>query len=94
MRVSLKAVTLSGAILWGAAMLIVGLIHMAAPSYGADFLRIMSSVYPGADTAPTFGRVLLGTGYGFIDGAVTGWLFGLLYSAIASGTGRGTASHT
>jgi hypothetical protein len=47
-----------------AAMLIVGLIHMAAPSYGADFLRIMSSSTLAADTAPTFGRVLLGTGHG------------------------------
>jgi hypothetical protein len=50
-------------------MLFVGLIHMAAPSYGGDFLRIMSSVYPGADTAPTLGRVLPGTAYGFVDGA-------------------------
>ena len=32
-----------------------------------DFLRIMSSVYPGADTAPSLGRVLLGTLYRFVD---------------------------
>ncbi len=64
-------------------MLIVGLIHMAAPAYGGDFLRTMSSVYPGADTAPTLARVLLGTVYGFVDGAVAGWLFGLLYSAFS-----------
>ena len=58
-------------------MLLVGLIHLAAPSYGGDFLRIMSSVYPGADTAPRLGRVLLGTLYGFVDGGVAGlalWL--------------------
>lgn len=36
MRVSLKAIALSSAILWGGAMLIVGLIHLAVPSYGAD----------------------------------------------------------
>ncbi len=89
---SLKAVTLSGAIVWGLAMLFVGLIHMAAPSYGGDFLRIMSSVYPGADTAPTFGRVLLGTGYGFADGAFAGWLFGLLYRAMAGRSGHGNPS--
>ena len=45
MRVSLKAISLSSATLWGGAMLFVGLIHMATPSYGGDFLRIMSSVY-------------------------------------------------
>lgn len=62
-------------------MLLVGLIHMAAPSYGVAFLHLMSSVYPGADTAPTLGRVLLGTLYGFVDGAVAGCLFGCLYDA-------------
>ena len=86
MRLSLKAITLSSAILWGLAMLFVGLVHMAAPSYGGEFLRLMSSVYPGADTAPTLGRVLLGTLYGFVDGAFAGCLFGLLYSAFAAGT--------
>ena len=83
MRVSLKAITLSSAILWGFAMLFVGLIHMAAPSYGGDFLRIMSSVDPGADTAPTLARVLLGTLDGLVDGAIAGCLFGWLYSAFA-----------
>lgn len=84
MRLSLKAITLSAALLWGAAMLLVGLIHMAAPSYGTAFLQMMSSVYPGADTAPTINRVLLGTLYGLLDGAVAGYLFGLLYRAFAA----------
>jgi len=86
MRMSLKAITLSSAILWGGAMLFVGLIHMAVPSYGEDFLRIMSSVYPGADTAPRLGRVLLGALYGFVDGGTAGLLFGWLYSAFAGST--------
>jgi hypothetical protein len=75
--------TLSASLLWGGAMLFVGLVHLAAPSYGGDFLRTMSSVYPGADTAPTLGRVLIGTIYGFVDGAVAGWLFGWLYQAFS-----------
>lgn len=81
MRFSLKAITFSAAILWGLAMLLVGLVHMADPSYGGEFLRMVSSVYPGADTAPTLGRVLLGTIYGLVDGAIAGCLFGLLYRA-------------
>ena len=79
MRPSIKAITLSASLLWGGAMLLVGLIHMAAPSYGGEFLRMMSSVYPGADTAPTLVRVLIGAVYGFVDGAVAGWLFAWLY---------------
>jgi len=81
MNISLKAIALSSAILWGGLMLFVGLIHLAVPAYGAEFLRAMSSVYPGADTAPTLGRVLLGTVYGFVDGAIAGCLFGLMYQA-------------
>lgn len=83
MRPSLKAMALSASLLWGGAMLFVGLVHMAAPSYGGEFLRMMSSVYPGADTAPTLGRVLIGTVYGLVDGAVAGWLFGWLYHAFS-----------
>src|SRR5664280_1837194 len=58
-KISVKTITLSSVILWGDAMLFVGLIHMATSSYGGDFLRMMSSVYPGADTAPRLGSVLL-----------------------------------
>jgi len=83
MRYSLRAIALSSSILWGFAMLFVGLIHMAAPSYGGEFLRMMSSVYPGADTAPTLGRVLLGTGYGLVDGFIGGYVFGVLYKVFA-----------
>ena len=78
-----KSVTISSAILWGACMLIVGLIHLADASYGAEFLRMMSSVYPGADTTRTIGSVLLGTLYGVIDGAIAGWLFAILVRAFA-----------
>ncbi len=81
MRPSTKAMTFSAALLWGGAMLFVGLIHMQVPSYGGEFLRAMSSVYPGADTAPTLGRVLLGTVYGMVDGAIAGCLFAWLYHA-------------
>jgi hypothetical protein len=65
-------------------MLLVGLINLADPSYGGEFLRMMSSVYPGADTARTIGRVLLGTVYGFVDGAIAGWLFAWLYRLFAN----------
>lgn len=67
-------------------MLCVGLVHMAVPSYGGEFLRTMSSVYPGADTAPTLGRVLAGTAYGLVDGGVAGLLFGWLYHAFDRST--------
>lgn len=79
MRSSLKGATMTCALLWGGCMLIVGLINLADASYGGEFLRMMSSVYPGADTARTLGRVLLGGAYGLVDGAMAGCLFAALY---------------
>jgi hypothetical protein len=86
MNVSLKAISLSSAVLWGSAILLVGLIHMVRPSYGGEFLRIISSVYPGADTTPTIGPVLVGTVYGLLDGAFAGLFFGWLYRVFTSRT--------
>jgi hypothetical protein len=86
MRLSLRAITLSASLLWGCAMLLIGLIHMAVPSYGGEFLRMMSSVYPGADTTATLGRVLLGAVYGFVDGALAGFFLGWLYDVFAPPT--------
>lgn len=84
---SVKGLTMTCALLWGGCMLLVGLINLADPSYGQEFLRMMSSVYPGADTTRTLGRVVLGGVYGFVDGAVAGWLFAMLFKAFeTSGT--------
>jgi hypothetical protein len=80
MKPSIRAITVSAALLWGGCMLLVGLINLADASYGGAFLRMMSSVYPGADTSRTLSRVLLGTVYGFVDGAIVGYVFGALYS--------------
>jgi hypothetical protein len=85
-----KALTVASAIVWSACMLAIGLINLADPAYGGDFLRMMSSVHPGADTARTLSRVLLGTVYGFVDGAIAGWLFALLFTLF----GQDRTSHT
>ena len=87
----MKAITSASAILWGASMLVVGLINLAVPSYGTDFLRLMSSIYPGFHDSRTIGEVLLGTIYGVIDGAIMGFVFGLLYSW-AAGKGGAVAA--
>jgi hypothetical protein len=78
MRHPVKAITLTSALLWGGCMLLVGLINLAHASYGGEFLRMMSSVFPGADTARTLGRVVVGTVYGLAYGAIVGYLFACL----------------
>jgi hypothetical protein len=88
MKSSVKGLTMTCALLWGGCLLVVGLINLADPSYGREFLRMMSSVYPGADTTRTLGRVLLGTVYGFADGAIAGWLFATLFNKFAHHSGN------
>ena len=83
MRISLKALAIVVALLWGGGVLFVGVVNLAVPSYGTVFLQCTSSVYPGFHNSRTFIDVLVGTAYALVDGAVGGLLFGWLYNLFA-----------
>jgi len=83
MILSVRSLAIVSALLWGGAILTVGLVNLAAPSYGAVFLQCMSGVYPGFHNSRTFVDVLVGTGYGLVDGAVGGAVFGWLYNSFS-----------
>lgn len=83
MKLSVNAVAFTMGLLWAGCMLLVGIVNLAHPGYGADFLRMMSSVYPGFHDAHTWGSVAIGTLYGFVDGLVGGWIFAWIYDRIA-----------
>lgn len=89
-RLSMKVMAIVPALLWGGCMLFVGLINMGAPSYGGDFLRMMSSVYPGFHDTRTAAEVVIGTIYGLVDGAIAGVLFAWLYNLIAGSSSHAT----
>jgi hypothetical protein len=80
MRLSLRSLALACGLLWGGAILFVGLLNLAYPSYGMEFLKLASSVYPGFHNLRKFVDVLVGTGYGVVDGAIAGLLLGWLYN--------------
>jgi hypothetical protein len=80
MRLSLKGLTFACALLWGGAILFVGLINLASPTYGMEFLKLTSSVYPGFHASRTFADVIVGTVYALVDGAIAGFLLGWLYN--------------
>ncbi len=84
MQLSLKAMVIAGGILWGSAILLVGLINLADPNYGASFLQMTNSVYPWFRTTHTIRNVLIGTMEGAADGAVAALIFAWLYNAFAS----------
>ncbi len=83
MRLSTKALAIVSAALWGGCMFFVGLAHLVFPAYGAEFLRAMSSVYPGYNAAPTLSSLLIGTIWGIADGAAGGYVAAWLYDVTA-----------
>jgi len=79
MKLNVKGLALSLGVLWGAMMFGVASGHEAW-GYGADFLRVMDSLYPGYHAGAGFGSVIWGTLYGMLDGAVAGAVIAWLYN--------------
>ncbi|MGE5325852.1 MAG: hypothetical protein ACM3NO_02335 [Deltaproteobacteria bacterium] len=84
MRLSLKALAITSAIIWGGCILSVGLVNLAAPTYGTAFLQLASSIYPGFHDSRSIGDVIVGTLYGFVDGGFGGFIFGWIYNLIGA----------
>jgi hypothetical protein len=79
----MKATSIVSALLWGASILVVCLLHIAVPTYGTGFLDGISSIYPGFHGAKSLADALLGTGYAVVDGALGGFAIAWLYNLIA-----------
>jgi hypothetical protein len=84
MKLNTKAVSAATALLWGGAILTVGVINLIRPRYGKEFLQLMSSVYPGYRGRRRIGDVAVGTGYALLDGAVGGAVYASLYNCLVS----------
>lgn len=84
MKLNVKALTLTAGILWGAAIFLTGIANLLWPGYGSIFLQVMSSLYPGYDGTALFSSVIIGTLYGFLDGAIAGLVFAWLYNAFVN----------
>ncbi len=85
MRFDVKALALSCAILWGAAVLLVALVNLANGTYGGHFLELLSSWYPGYHAARTVAQVAMVTLYAVVDGLIGGAILGWLYNSLAKG---------
>ena len=83
MKLSIGAVTITVAILWGGAVLLCGIANLIWPSYGLAFLQLAASIYPGYHATRSLGGLVVGTGYAILDGAVAGLSFGWLYNYFA-----------
>ena len=70
---------------WGAAFfsllayVVVGIINIFSPGYGAEYFNMAQSFYPGyAGTWANVTEVILGGVYFFVDGLICGFIFALL----------------
>ncbi len=83
MKLNIKALALTSAILWGLAMLVMSLANLIWGNFGQQFLQAMSSVYPGYHATRSIAEVIVGTLYGAVDGLVGGAVFAWLYNQFA-----------
>jgi hypothetical protein len=87
MKFSTKGLALTSGILWGLAMLVVGVANLIWSGYGQQFLQIMSSVYPGYHATRSIAEVIVGTLYGVVDGFIGGAVFAWLYNQFVKSGG-------
>lgn len=83
-KLSIKGFSAAAGILWGTALLFVGLINLIVPTYGLTFLWFASSIYPGYKAEPSLVSVLIGTAYAFLDGLIVGALFAWIYNFVSA----------
>ena len=83
MKLSIRGLALASAILWGAAMLGMGLANLIWANYGQQFLQMMASAYPGYHATRSVLEVIVGTLYGAVDGFIAGAIFAWLYNQFA-----------
>ncbi len=75
MRLDTKALGLTFGLLWGGAILLVGIANLIWPDYGGALLGLAAS--------GSFGQVIIGTLYGLVDGFIGGLIVGWVYNYLA-----------
>jgi hypothetical protein len=88
MRLNVAALAIAGAVLWGGCVFLVGLADLAVPGYGAAFLAVVASMYPGFHVGGTFPILLLRTGFALADGAIAGAIVAWIYNVVVDPEGR------
>lgn len=80
-KLNVKALGLTFGIVWATGIFIMG-ITSTFMNWGWNFVALMGSVYVGYNS--TIGGTLIGTIWGFCDGAVCGSLIAWLYNKLSN----------
>jgi hypothetical protein len=83
MKLDVKGMALTFGLLWGGAMLLVGVVNRISGDYGQLFLSLMASLYPGYYVGGSYGDVIVGSLYGLVDGGIGGAVLALLYNRLS-----------
>ena len=83
MKLSIKGLAISAAIVWGAALLILGSANLMFSGYGSNFLEVIGSVYPGYQPGTGISSVIIGSLYGIVDAGIGAAIFAWLYNFFA-----------
>ena len=74
------------AVMWGGIVLLAGIANLLWPTYAAEFLKLVDSIYPGYHFGQWgLGGVIVGALYGLIDGFIIGVIFAWLYNFLTKG---------
>lgn len=83
MKLSVRGLTFAAAFGWALAIAVVGVINILSPGYGADYLKIVTSLYPWYKADGTTPDLIKGIVTAFVDGLICGFIFALLYNLFA-----------
>ena len=83
MRFNVIALSVTSALIWGGAILVVATANLIWPNYGRAFLDLAAAIYPGYQPGPSIGSIVTGTLYGLVDGAIGGAVFAWLYNLLS-----------
>jgi len=81
-KLSIAALTMTAALLWGGTVLFFGIANAIWPSYAVTFLQVVASIYPGYHATGSLHSIVVGTLSALLDGAAGGLLFGWLYNRL------------
>ena len=82
MRLNVKAFVVAAGIFYGLTIGLTGIVNLIWSGYGATFLQMLASLYPGYDASGTIGDLIVGILNGLFDGAVMGLIFVCIYNAL------------
>ncbi len=83
MKLNIKAMALSLGIISCIMLILTGIANLIWPEYGSEFLKILSSIYPGYKASGTITDLVSGALYALVDGGLLGLLFAWLYNRFA-----------